>query len=319
MMLSESVVEENRLRLPNRSERVATTTGLGRVGGFLFGLVFVAIGAFIVLIGLRVIPADPSSVNAPYWVVTLCGVIFATFGAIIWGMVRQERRLIQRRRTLAERHPYSTVFADYPWNPMGVAKSPWGPAWKAFGIALFLAVFLAPFNWWAWGSEDGVLMVKIIVILFDLILLLTVFELVRRILIGLKYGRSRLEYATFPALTGSRVDLRWFPPAGLENATKIVFVLRCVEEWIEASGSGDNRTTQLIHEQLWAATRATEGPVNCRPDYPIDLSFDLSATAPGSNLAGELKITFWELDVSAEAPGVDFQERYLVPVYPSTT
>ena len=89
---------------------------------------------------------------------------------------------------------------------------------------------------------------------------------------------------------------------------------------MESRGSGDNRSTQLIHEQRWAMTRTTVGPVvACPPDYPVALTFDLPLTAPGSNLADELKISFWELDVNAEALGIDFQEQYLVPVYVDKT
>jgi hypothetical protein len=103
-------------------------------------------------------------------------------------------------------------------------------------------------------------------------------------------------------------------PSGLENATKLTFVLRCVEEWTEVRGTGKHRHTAIIHEQIWAATRTTEWRVDCRPLSPVSLRFDVPATAPGSDMSGKQKITFGELDVSAEAPGVDLQKCYLVPV-----
>lgn len=316
MLSSSTVVELERVRLSNRTERVAVTTGLGLWGGFLFGFLFVAMGAFILLLGLKVVYIDPSSVHAPYWVLSLLGGTFATSGMIVWSMILQERRQVKKRQILAAQHPFSQVFADYPWDPKGITKSPWSLARKSLAATIFFAVFMAPFNWWAWGSEEDRLMVKIIVSVFDLCLIFAGIELVRRILAALKYGHSRIEYNIFPLLTGGRIDLRWLAPSGLENATSITFALRCVEEWTESRGAGKNRSNYLIHEQLWAATRTTQGHGECPPNRPTFLSFDVPATAPGSNLSGKLRITFWELEVNAKAPGVDFQERYLVPVYP---
>ena len=111
------------------------------------------------------------------------------------------------------------------------------------------------------------------------------------------------------------VNLRWIPPSGLMEATRIEFVLRCVEAWTESTGSGDNRRTSIIHEQVWAATRTAAGQKYMQPNRPVKLSFEVPMEAPGSNLAGKSKTTFWELDVCAQTPGVDFSERYLVPIY----
>lgn len=319
MILSDSVVDERRCRLSNH-ERVGTSTGLSRLGGFLLGLVFVATGIFILLLSREIIPVDPSSFHAPHGVVTLFGIIFATSGALLWSRLIQERRLVRSRLDQAKQHPFSAAFADYPWDLHGTTKSPWTPVSKGVGAVIFMVIFLTPFNWWAWISVDSALMVKIIISSFDLILLLLLLELIRQTLGALKYGKSRLEYLAFPVIIGKRADLRWFPPSGLKNVSKITFVLRCVEEWMESSGSGDNRRTQLIHEQRWAMTRSTEGiEVACLPNYPVTLSFDLPPTVPGSKLADEHKITFWELEVNAEAVGIDFWEQYLVPVYMETT
>jgi len=187
---------------------------------------------------------------------------------------------------------------------------------KVIGGTLLFAVILVPFNWFAWYSDkNDLLPLQIAISLFDLLLISWVIEIVRQFLAALKYGNSRLEYQTFPLLTGGRVGLMWMPPSGLENATSIKFVLRCVEEWEETTGSGKNRGTHLVHEQVWAATRITEGPVDCQPNHPIPLSFDVPATAPGSCLSKKKINVFWELEVCAKSPGVDFQEQYLVPVY----
>jgi len=45
------------------------------------GTLFALIGGVIVLVGLRVIPVDPTTVHAPYWIITMAGLIFFFAGA----------------------------------------------------------------------------------------------------------------------------------------------------------------------------------------------------------------------------------------------
>lgn len=47
---------------------------------FLCGLFTAAMGGFLVLVGLAVIPANPRSVNAPLWVATVAGLCFLLAG-----------------------------------------------------------------------------------------------------------------------------------------------------------------------------------------------------------------------------------------------
>jgi hypothetical protein len=320
MKLSESIVESKRIRLPDRDDRIAKNSGPARMVGFLFGIPFMAAGTAIILIGLKIIPYDPSSIHAPYWVLTLAGGMFIGAGAILWAIVLKEHIRILKWRRFAGENPGSKVYADYPWDFRGITKSPWGPALKSFWGTLFLGIFMTPFNWWAWASGAGGLMVMAIVSLFDLFLLFACIELVRRLLVALKYGSSRLAYQRFPYFTGETVQLRWVPPSGLTFATGIEFILRCIEEWTESAESVENQRPRRVHEQIWAATHSAEGQIYCQHNRPITLSFDVPVATPGSRLSEEkMRTTFWELNVCVQAPGVDFSERYLVPIYTPET
>ncbi|MCP3892650.1 MAG: hypothetical protein GY702_27805 [Desulfobulbaceae bacterium] len=315
MIISKSSINSERFRLPIRTERVSKNTGLGLFGGLGLGLIFVAAGTCFILVGQKMILINPSRVYAPYWVISVFGGIFAMGGLIVWTKLLKEQLMIRRCRNYDARHPYATALKDYPWDPKGMMKSPWSRVGKSLFATLFLAVFLAPFNWWAWSYHESELMIKIIVSVFDIILVFVFIELVRRVLVALKYSKSGITYETFPALTGSRIDIKWLPPSGIEDSTSITFVLRCVEEWTESKGTVEHQRNRLIHEQLWAATQKMEGRIFCQHHNPILLSFDIPDTVPESNLANKRKIIFWELDVFTEAFGVDFQEYYLVPVY----
>jgi len=315
MKLSESTIAEQRMRLPNRTERVCKTAGLGEWEGLLFGAVLITAGIALILVGQKILPVAPSRVYAPYWVLSNFGGVLAIGGIIAWIKVAREKLFVRRRKNLSALHPHSAVFADYPWNPQGITKSPWSKVQQSLASSLFFAAFLTPFNWWAWRSDSRSWLIGAIVSLFDLLLALAVVELIRRTLVALKYGKSGIEFETFPFITGDCVNLKWLVPSGFTHVKSITFVLRCVEEWTETKGVGDDKTISLIHEQLWAATRTTEGMVNILPGAWLSLSYEIPATAPGSCLSGEPRITYWELDICVTAAGVDFEERYLVPVY----
>ena len=49
----------------------------------LFSWLFILTGLFFVLIGIGIIPIDDSELNAPEWVVGLCGFVFSLAGVMI--------------------------------------------------------------------------------------------------------------------------------------------------------------------------------------------------------------------------------------------
>jgi len=315
MKLSESQIDLQRVRLPQRSERAAQSTGFSASVGLFLTLVTLAVGGFALLVGLRLVPVEPTTVRAPYWTLQLFGAIFILAGLITGYKTLRQWRQEQRRLRLVAEHPGSVAFADHAWDPRGVRTSPWPAALKAVGANLFFLLFLLPFNWWAWFSGESHLFVRGVVGLFDLLLLLALFEAARRVLVALKYGASGLDYGRFPAQTGARLELVWRPPAGLERAERLDFVLRCVKEWTEKRGNSGDRRIEIFHEQLFAATRSSSTAPELLPNQTIPLAYDLPAELPGSCLAKPQQRIFWELEVQAAAPGVDFQENYLVPVY----
>jgi hypothetical protein len=135
----------------------------------------------------------------------------------------------------------------------------------------------------------------------------------RLILVARKYGPSRIEYNRIPIRTGDTAILKWWPPSGLTVAASLTFILRCVEEWTETTGSGKHRNTKLIHEQIWGAERSATN-TKIHSGTPIELTYDIPAGEHGSNLSDDHLVTFWEFEVNAETPGVDFVEQYLVPI-----
>jgi len=282
-------------------------------GGFVFGGLFVAVGTTIMLMGTHFLPVNRASVHAPFWLLTTSGISFALGGFMVWGMAWKQFAGNRSRQDAARRYPNEPALADYPWHPDGFAVSEWMGAVKGFGCAIGMTVFLSTFNWWAFGAESP-WMVKGIVGLFDLITLWVWVQAVLQLLRGFKFGHSRIEFTSFPYRIPKPVVIRWQPSRGVGRINQGTFVLRCVEEWMESEGRGQNRKTTVVHEEIWSAQWIIKQPCTISPNDPMELRYELPADALPTRLSAD-KPLFWELDVKLSLPGLSFNETYLVPVY----
>ena len=272
-----------------------------------------AVGSFIILAGTKVLKVNPTSVHAPYWVLTVAGASFALGGFMVWGMTWRQFEANRRRVVAARQYPDEPALADYSWHPEGFEVSEWPAMAKAVAGAMAVTVFLSIFNWWAFAA-NGPWMVKGIVGLFDVLALLLWVQAAQQLLRALKFGHSRVEFTAFPCRLPKPVVVRWQPFGGINRANQGTFTLRCVEEWVESTGSGRNRTATLVHEEIWSAKWILEQPRNFQLREAVELSYELPADAKPTQLNADKPI-FWELEVKLDLPGLDFYETYLVPVY----
>jgi hypothetical protein len=246
------VSSDGRRRLSGFIQKRGSRMGFPAWGGFLFGIPFVTADVLIVLVGTKVVPVDPASVHAPYWVLTVAGVSFALGGLMVWGMAWRQFAGDRQRRQAARQYPNEPALADYHWHPGGFEVSGWDGAAKALGLAVGLTVFFSIFNWWAfWG--DGGWIVKAVVVPFDCLGLAVWWQAGRQIGSALKFGHSRIAFTRFPYRLLEPVVIRWQPSAGISQVNKGTSTLRCVEEWTEARGSGKTRSVSVAHEEIWSA------------------------------------------------------------------
>jgi len=300
-------------RLSGSLQKRGSRMGLPTWGGLLFGVPFVGIGVCTILVGTHVLDVNPTSVRAPYWVLTVAGVSFALAGLMVWGMAGKQFAADRRRRRAAQRYPNEPALADYPWHPDGFDVSEWAGAARTAALAGGLTVFLSMFNWWAFGA-GGPWMVKGIVILFDCITVLFWCQAVKTLGRALKFGPSRIQFSRFPYPLGEPVVLRWQPSSGVNLVRHGTFTLRCVREWMESTGSGRDRNTSLVHEALWSGTWLLERPHKLELKDAVELRYELPADAQPTQLSADQPL-FWELEVKLDLLGLDFQDTYLVPIY----
>jgi hypothetical protein len=302
-----------RQRLTGQLSQRGSQAGLSAGGAAFFGLPFVGAGVAIILIGLKVIQVDPGSVHAPYWVLTVCGVCFLGAGLMLWGMAVRQYQGNRRRAAINGGTPAGVALADYNWNRSGCQASRWKNLFKTGFTAAGVSVFLSIFNWWAFGAQEP-LMVKIIVGLFDLVLLILWWQFLLTLVRALKFSGSRIAFARFPYSVNEPVLIRWQTPGGINGPRKGSFTLRCVEEWWETTGSGKNRSNRLVQEEIWSGAWQLEPADELLPGKTRDFSFQPPADAPPTGLSSR-KPVFWEFEVKLEMPGPDFVANYLVPVY----
>lgn len=300
-------------RLSGVIEQRGSQTGLPTWGMFLFGLPFIGIGAFVTLIGMKCVQVNPSTVHAPYWVLTAFGLVFTLGGVMLWSMAGKQFQSNRRRALAQEHHLNEPALEDYNWDPRGFRSHCWARAVKTIAGAGFFTLFLSMFNWWAWFAA-GPLMVKLIVSLFDLILIFVGWQAVMAVSRAIKFGNSRIDFVRFPYRANDSNIVRWLTPHGISHAAKGTFTLRCVKEWYETSGAGSNRTRNIVHEEQWNGTWSLDQPQEFLPGKNIDLEFQAPADVPITCLSGAPAV-FWEFEVALDLPGPDFKETYLVPVY----
>jgi len=299
-------------RLSGMIEQRGAQTGMSTFAMFFFGTPFVGVGAFVALFELKIISVR-SSTQAPAFVLIAFGLVFGLAGLLIWIMAWRQYQSNRRRVQAGERHVSEPALADYPWDPHGFRSSCWVKVTKAAVGAGFLTLFLSIFNWWAW-IVPGPWMVKIIVSLFDLLLAYVYWQTLLTFSRAARFGSSRIEFVRFPCRVTDPVEVRWLTPPGINRANKGSFTLRCVKEFYETTGTGENRTRNVVHEEQWNGTWSFGKPENFPRGKSIELKFEPAVNLPATCLSGPGTV-FWEFEVNLSLPGPDFKETYLVPVY----
>ncbi len=315
MNLNRSKINSSRTTMSGQVEQRGIKSGCSTKLAFLIGIPFIAFGTWFILIGTKTFPVDPKTVQAPYWVLTVAGGVFALAGLFVWSQGGRQILADRRLREAARRHPEEFAFQDYGWDPSGFKPPRWKPAMIAVAGLFFFALFLSMFNWWAFYAR-GPLMVKIIVSLFDLILIYGVYQTTIRVGRAFKFGGSEIRFLQFPIRREEQIELHWKPAHGIVRANKGSFALRCIEEYWVTTGSGKNRSRHLVHDELWSETMVLGEPHLFSRAEEIKLLFQNPAGIPSTQLNATRPV-YWELEVKLDLPGLDFEERYLIPIYES--
>jgi len=267
-------------------------------------LPFVAVGGFFALAGFEFVPL-PGKANAPLPVIGFIGLAFFLAGSTLLshgarGLLNEWRI---RRRPLSE--PW---LVDYPWNPRGIRDRAGARVLNALLGLLLFTVFLVPFNWWAFISDHGSWLVTFVVGTFDLILAVILGKAIYHLGQYVKFGHSRLTFRRFPYHPGETL-LVAFSGTPLErlNAT-----LRFVEERVETTGTGDDRSTRLVSYEHFGQQKEFVG-TSGMPEIEID--FEIPDNPEWVTGLSSRPVRYWELLLESEQTGIDFRTTFPLPIY----
>lgn len=301
-----------RKRLSGQLTARGTQSGLPVWGLLLFGLPFAVMGGVVMLAGLKVLPVNPKSVHAPFWILTAFGSLFVVAGLFLWSKALQQYRANRRPANITGDDNAAVAMRDYLWNPRGSQPSRFGNAFKTGISAIFFTLFLSAFNWWAFGKH-GPLLLVVIVAIFDAILAFIWAQFFLILSRAIRFSSSRIEFTQFPYSPGQPIVIRW-QADGISQPSQGSFTLRCVQEWWEVSGTGKNRSRRLVQESAWSGAWKVGSQDQLAAGKHYEFKFQPPADAPSTSL-GSNKVFFWEFAVELEMSGPDFVESYLVPVY----
>jgi hypothetical protein len=310
--------DTERKLLPGQTPRgTSGSSGCAAAFFIVFGLPFMAAGIGIAVFapGAKFHSGSGEGPPAPDAVVFALAAAFFVAGAFVAGLgVRAliERSRLQSRR---ERHRGEPWLADHAWDRTGAIHSPGASLPAQAAAAAFVALFLAPFNYFVFfiPPPDMPMWVRFLVGFFDLVVILMVVGIVMTIVQHAKYGRARLAFQTFPYFLGETLTARLGTSRAIGQFEKLTFTLRCIEERTETRRTAKGTSVQTVCDQLWAEEVAL-GSGAVREGHEMTVRFDLPAGEYSTRLS-EPPARYWELSVVADTPGIDFSAKFLVPVY----
>jgi len=293
------------------NHRAQSATAIDGWASAIFGVPFMAVGFFIALVALNRIQAQK---HAPEWLIGIfAGAFF--FGGLFF-FAHGIRGVIHKagyRREAAQR-PNEPWLYDHHWRREGIAFSAFDDMLKRLFAAMIWTVFLVPFGWVGFNAR-GAWPFLVAVAIFGLAGLIFWFRWAQMLFDFLRYGNSFLAYEEFPFALGGTLRARLRSPHDLSAVEQLTLTLRCVQEKYVTSGTGQNRTTNVVCYELYSDVATYEGDrLAGLAGNDIPIEFRLPAGQPTTNLSATPPV-YWEIEANGKARGVDYEAVFLVPVY----
>ena len=276
----------------------------------LFGLVFVLAGSAVVLMGFT---TQDGAEEAPWYVFVPFGLVFVGAGsAVIWKAWRlpgEQERIEQEKETYAA-EPWKRV---KEWRTNRIGENSRGGVWFFWIFAIFWNSITAAVIGMSWEEmlrqaqdEPGIYAILI----FPLVGIGLLIAAVRGTIRARTFPPSFLTLDTMPVPIGGALEGTLQVPYSLRDAGSIRIRLTCYR--ITRSGKNTHSTPVWQDEQdlpgMQVTTDGRHGLLPVRIVIPHD--------APGSTIDYGPRIS-WQMDLSADVPGVDYYASFAVPVFGS--
>lgn len=290
--------------------RATAALGIGCVAAFL--LPFAVAGAAMLAMSLR-------RVAQGNWREALLlgggGVLFGGVGLAGMAAMWAGRRKLQEQTELRSKNPDQPWQWQRDWASGRIEDSSRGTLWTSWAFAVF---------WNMIGFPSGYLGVQAalqqgkpggyVALVFPLIGIGLLVWAFRATIRYRKYGVSRLELATRPAVIGHSLVGTVRVSTSIESPEGFLATLSCVRR--VTSGSGKNRSTSetvLWQDEQRAAGARARDAAGWRTDVPVQ--FRIPADVEPCSLGDPDNRVLWRLTLSASVPGVDYASVFDIPVF----
>ncbi len=297
--------------ISRRGERGKYLEGTGGSTAIILGYIMLALGLALLLDAYELISLGESK-NPPVYVVYLNVLTDPmAIGFILWGKSHEKKRKILEKNKILK--PNSPWFGDYIWEDDGIrddsARNLMGSS-----IALYFGFWiLIPLGWAIYsGWANFSMIVQWIIIgistwvlyVYIRIIILAICEAY----IFFNHGSSKLQFIKFPFLLSERFKgkLENLP----ENLSRMTLDLRFIIEEHEQHGKNYTFKFFQLFKQTKVLTKVPQqwdGSLLIEWELPNRNDFFTNLNAHPSQ--------YWELEVRAETPRIDYYGRFLLPIY----
>jgi len=208
---------------------------------------------------------------------------------------------------------------DRRWNPAGAHDERFRTMLINMGASILWTALIVIIAWFWRRQEDPTSSQLIPFNFVHILLLLPVGFYVYEFVKWLKFGSSDVRFAQFPYNLGERCEIRFVKSRRL-RATKLRFSIVCyVEIDAEAEPAADEPRMSMggiAPYRIYRDELDVEIPEMDRGrNVEVPVEFMLPDKVELSTQLEQLPITYWELEVRAELPGLDFKTAFLIPIY----
>jgi hypothetical protein len=202
---------------------------------------------------------------------------------------------------------------DYPWQASGMTDNKLQESLTSVVALAVFVTFLAPFNWIAFLSDSGGIFWQVLTGLIDVIILVGVGGyLLKKVGQFWTFGNGRVSFQEFPFFLDQTMSLT-IERLPIDIST-VQFNLRCIEEAYEIRKRGRKQESIVVCYQIYHDTQTIRGEL-INETGQLRCSWNLPDDKHLTSTPSERPATFWELEVRAERPGLDYHSRFLLPIY----
>ncbi len=290
--------------------------GMRGKSALLVGFLLMALSVGFCYIAWGPLPTDSKRPNVSPELFTGIGVsMFGLPGLFLFlfGLV-DSWRIAQARRGEAF-YPNEPWQWDYRWNSQSAPDIQWWQHRKALVGLLVGTCIMVPFHWLA-IEEEFPWFVLAGLVFFDLLVLCGIVTMMTRIARDLFHGGSQVQYTQFPMRLGETAELTLKSAGRLEDLRDLHATLFCVQEETITTGHGNKQTTRCVARALYSAGQELDvSSISNLGGSEISVQFQLPSTPEWSSELSAMKPRYWLLHVEGDRPGLNFEKRFLLPVY----